>query len=335
MTILQAGFPKSGNLWLYKIIKSSIQHSGQPYRQFMTSQPVYQQVKDLTLSYDEQASTDVLDIDPDGCFYRVSTIFREPVTDIESYMSQCSHAWTHSDLHPQGLEVLPLFDKVVYIIRDPRDVAISLSKFAFTPYAQQYLHLARRQRDPDSYLQSTLESNARNWVRNVGSYLRSKDHLNIHVVFYERMLYHFDEEFRHLLDYLELSLSQDAREAIKHQVSFTTMHQSNPNHVRQGKSGNWKQKLTSPQQQQVLNVAGSMLSLLHYPCGSQESTALELPSLPPQLDQQEIEQAMAQARKMTLRRIMHYGAEVVSHPQALGLYLKRLQKFLINLSNRA
>ncbi|NJM16702.1 MAG: sulfotransferase domain-containing protein, partial [Bacteroidales bacterium] len=44
--------------------------------------------------------------------------------------------------------VFPKFDKIVYIVRDPRDVALSMARFQFTPYMQTYyphpFHLARR-----------------------------------------------------------------------------------------------------------------------------------------------------------------------------------------------
>jgi hypothetical protein len=38
---------------------------------------------------------------------------------------------------PRSMEVLPLFDKIVYLIREPRDIAVSLSRFVFTSHVQR------------------------------------------------------------------------------------------------------------------------------------------------------------------------------------------------------
>jgi aryl sulfotransferase len=138
LCLLQSGLPKSGNFWLYKILQQCLQEAGLPRKAFIQNQPVYEIAKDWSLSYEEQTDIDVLDITGHGCFYRISSIFRHPVKDLDRYLSQTTHVWTHSPFCDAFHQVLPRFDKVVYIIRDPRDTALSHARFMLTPYMKTY-----------------------------------------------------------------------------------------------------------------------------------------------------------------------------------------------------
>ncbi len=293
MTFLQIGMAKSGNFWLYRILRDIISLSGIEYRSFIEQHPIYELAKTWELSHDMQAGIDVLDIEPQRCFYRIASIFRMPIDDLDDYVRQCSHVWTHSTFCPQSLDVLTKFDKIVYIVRDPRDVAISLSRFAFTPYMQK--HRPTQESDPGSYLAARLDRIMRHWVRHVAGYLEHRDESRIHFVFYERLLHSFDAELSRLLQYLDIELEQDALSQIKRNASFQVMKDQNPLHVRKGKAGQWDQVLTRAQKRLAVQIAGPMLDLLHYPRRYGEVDGL--PGLPTQLDGGYLRQAREKARR--------------------------------------
>lgn len=316
MRILQTGEAKSGNLWLYKILQNIIHCAGLENPSFIQNHPIHDLAKTWDLSYKEQADIDVLDIEPHQCFYRISSVFRMPIEDIDDYIHQCSHVWTHSLFCERSLSVLPKFDKVVYIIRDPRDVAISRSRFAFTPYMLKYY--PHGVTDPDSFLELSLDGTVRRWVQHVGGYLKHKDDLHIYVVFYERLLRSFDTELSHLLRYLDIKLDEKAIDHIKREVDFTTMKTENPDHVRRGRSGEWAQLFTDEQKRQVVSIAGPMLKLLNYLVGEDQVNSL-LPCLPAQLSSNQIEKAIAYSSPSHARSMRRMFMEKV----------KRIFKFII------
>lgn len=294
MTILQAGMAKSGNFWLYRILQNIIHYAGLPQRSFIQQQPIYAIAQTWPLSTEEQASVDVMDIEAHGCFYRISSIFRMPIEDLDGYIAQCSHVWTHSDFCTLSDVVLPKFDKVVYIIRDPRDVALSMSRFVFTDYMRRYN--PHGETDPDAFLDRTLSLRMKNWVEHVGGYLKAHQRLNIHVVFYERLLHDFDAELRRLLACLDVALSEEDIARIRQDVDFAAMHSANPQHVRKGQAGQWRQALSKRQQRRARRVAGPMLRLLGYPLMATDAD--RLPTLPIRLVADQIDRAVQHARLM-------------------------------------
>jgi len=277
MAILQAGIAKSGNFWLYKIIQSVIRHSELEAKSFIKQHPIYSLARSWDLPTTDHADIDTLEINPFQCVTLIWPIFREPVDDIDSYINSCSHVWTHSHLSEYALTVLPKFDRIVYILRDPRDVAVSMSKFAFTPYYMK--HCPHQYGNPEEYLADRLEALIRNWAQHVSNYLRFQKQLDVHVVFYERLLQSFDADFSALLRYLGITLSQDAISAITKEVGFETMKSENPDHVRKGRSGQWANVLTEEQNRQTIEIAGSLLEFLNYPL-NKDSIGQQIPTLP-------------------------------------------------------
>ncbi|NJP04816.1 MAG: sulfotransferase domain-containing protein [Chloroflexaceae bacterium] len=285
MKLLQIGVAKSGNFWLYKVLQSILHESGIEQRSFIQSQPIYAQAQTWQLSQAEQAGVDVLDITPNGCFYRISSVFREPVPDLDAYLNQVTHVWSHSPFCNTSADVLGKFDRVIYIIRDPRDVAISMSRFVFTPYMRQYYPSAAQQTSPEEVLDRQLAMHVGAWALHVGQYLLHRDHIGLYLLFYERMLYDFDNELQRLLHYLGLELDQAARDRIKQSTSFDTMKRQNPGHVRAGRSSGWVDTLTPAQKQRAVRVGAPMLNILQYPLNDSRNAERMLPVAPGVPDQ--------------------------------------------------
>lgn len=262
MHLLQAGAAKSGNLWLYKIIEQIFDRAGISQKSFVQNQPIYDIARDWPLSYPEQVDIDMLDIREQKCYWRISTIFQMPIEDLSEYISRSSHVWTHSRICDRSLSAYPKFDKVVYIVRDPRDRAISEAKFAFSDYMQRF--------DPpkepsfEAYIESNLEAMMNRWRWHVYDHIRYAEDLNVHVVFYERLLEQFEEELERLLDYLEIELTQQEKDAIAGAVSFSSMKKESPKHLRKGKSGDWETHFSPDQKKRAHDIIEPLISYTHY-----------------------------------------------------------------------
>lgn len=265
MHLLQGGAAKSGNLWLYKIIEQIFRRSGIDRISFVQSQSIYPIAQNWPLSYPEQADIDMLDIVSEQCYWRISTVFRMPIEDIEGYISRSNHVWTHSRICDRSLDVYPLFDKIVYIVRDPRDRAISESKFAFSDYMQRFSPCAEE--TFEEYLENNLEQMMSRWRWHVYDHLKYAEELDIHVVFYERLLHEFQEELDKLLNYLGVELSLRDREEIARNVDFSSMKRENPEHLRKGETGEWEKHFSNSQTKRAHSIIEPLVSHLGYNSG--------------------------------------------------------------------
>jgi aryl sulfotransferase len=131
--------------------------------------------------------------------------------------------------------VLPKFDKIVYIIRDPRDAALSHARFVLTPYMKKYF--PNDFESKEEYLEKQLEGKLTSWVQHVAPYIAYSDDFDIHVVFYERLLNSFADELDRLVDYLEVTLTEQERRSVEEAVTFQSMKEENPEHVTEREGG--------------------------------------------------------------------------------------------------
>lgn len=274
MKILQAGYPKSGNFWLYRLLQSVMGQAGLERKSFIRQQPIYELAKNWELSYPEQADIDMLDILYPKCFFRISSAYRWPVENISEYVRQSSHVWTHSNICPTSHEVFPLFDKIVYIIRDPRDVLLSKTRFAFTPYMQK--HYPTYHPHQEEFRKKELEAVMDAWRWHVQEYLRHARQLNVYLLFYERLKDDAEAELARLLDYLELKLSARDQQQVLERISFNKMKNNNPQHVRKGSLYGWMDELSEEENLRALSYCYPLLKLLGYPLERE----LSLPASP-------------------------------------------------------
>lgn len=263
MSILQGGVPKCGNFWLYQIIQQILTRNGQSTTGFIEQQPIYSLAKAWDLNFPGQARIDVLEITDLQLSYRISSIYRMPVEDLAHYIAQSPHIWTHSPVCKRSAEVLELFEKKVYIIRDPRDRALSAAKYYCSPYMLKYF--PQEERDPGMFLQKNFRRLMHEWVWHVWDHLRLSRPHNIHIAFFEGFLSNFQQELGRLLDYLEVGLPQNQREELEKAVSFATLKKENPKHLKKGESGYWVGQLTDEKIEEAEIIAGPLLRYLNYP----------------------------------------------------------------------
>ena len=268
MKILQGGAPKCGNFWLYQIIQHILTQTSQTPKSFIQRQPIYELAKTWDLNYPSQASIDVLDVTDLQYSYRISSIFRMPVEDINAYIDQTDHIWTHSPICKRSLELLGLLDKKVYILRDPRDRAISASRYYTSAYMLKYY--PQEEQDAKRYLDKNFEQLMLEWVWHVYDHLRLSRQHNIHICLYEGFLLDFQSELARLLHYLGVEMGEAQREELQEAMSFATLKSKNPKHLKKGQSGYWMDQLTEEQVEQAEIIAGPLIRLLNYPTANNQ-----------------------------------------------------------------
>ncbi|NEO79901.1 sulfotransferase domain-containing protein [Moorena sp. SIO4G3] len=282
MNILQISLPKSGTFWLANILSNIVKEAGIAEKAFVKTQPIYEAAKTWDLPIKNMLDINMINITNEVLFYRIANIFIYPIQDFNEYINNTTNVWTHSLACCKTPEVLEKFDKTVYIIRDPRDVAISWSHFAFTPFMKKhYYYVAGNEVNPESFLKNKLYTCISDWMNHVGGYLKSKKELDIYVIFYENLCNNFNNELQKMLEYLEIELDSDSIARIKEQVDFTSMKKDSPDHVREGGFYKWKNVLSNEQKEKCWQIAQPLLSLLNYPLGDHDLD--KLPRIPVEL----------------------------------------------------
>jgi aryl sulfotransferase len=258
--IIQIGYPKSGSYWLYKILSEIKAVAGIKHRSFIKEDPIYPLAKEWDLVSKEQADIDMIDVLYQGCFYRISSRYRNRIENLDQYVKKTNHVWTHSNFCSKSPEVFKHFDKVIYIIRDPRDIAVATAKYAFSPYMKK--HFPTWHQDIEEYLEKELPGICKSWTNHVMEYLECG--VKIHFLFYERLLFDFDNELNSLLEYLQLDLSTSKTAEIKNHVAFNNLLGSNPEQQKPKLYG-WKNRLSGWQKSRCLDNAKPLLHFLNYP----------------------------------------------------------------------
>ncbi|MDX5480979.1 MAG: sulfotransferase domain-containing protein [Hymenobacteraceae bacterium] len=294
MKILQGGAPKCGNFWLYQILQQLLRKAGVDTTAFIQKQPVYTLAKEWDLNYPSQASIDVLDITDLQYSYRISSIYRMPVEDIASYLAQTNHVWTHSPICKRSDELLSLFEKKVYIVRDPRDRAISASKYYTSDYMLKYY--PQEEKDPTRYLEKNFDALMLEWVWHVFDHLRLSRKYDIHIAFYEGFLMDFQQELERLLHYLQIELSKEEKAELQEAMSFASLKQNNPKHLKKGLSGYWMDQLTAAQVERAEVIAGPLIRFLGYP--SDTSMPMRYSTEPPHQDFEQLKQEIIESQEV-------------------------------------
>jgi aryl sulfotransferase len=257
------GYPKSGNFWLYQILEEIMKRSGNWEPSFIQQHPIQDLAQSWELNYPTQSEIDMIDITDLQVVYRISSIFRMPITDLSEYLQNTNHVWTHSPICSKSGEIFNLFDKKIYIIRDPRDVIISASRYYCSPYMIKYF--PQEEKDPEKFLKKNLQRLLHEWVWHVWDHLRLRKKYDLHISFFEGFKLDFQRELSLLLKYLEIQLSAEEKLAIEQAVSFQEMKKENPRHLKKGKSGYWMQQLSGDQIEQADRIAGPLMEYLGYP----------------------------------------------------------------------
>lgn len=262
MKILQIGYPKSGNFWLYQILQQLLETTGHNTKSYIQQHPIHALAKTWELNFPNQADIDVIDITDLQTTYRISSIFKMPVENMEAYLQKTNHVWTHSPVCKSSEKIFSAFDKKVYIIRDPRDVLLSASRYFCSDYMLKYF--PQEETEPQAFLEKNFEELLRQWVWHVWDHLRLQEKSNIHICYFEGFLNDFQHELALLLDYLQLELNFQERKKLEEAVSFSQLQKENPKHLKKGSHGQWTEGLTAGQKEKAEIITGPLLDYLGY-----------------------------------------------------------------------
>ena len=287
MKVLHTGYGKSGNSWLYSIVKLALDAAGHPDKGFLREHPVHQPLTDAGFLglLEGGHLVDCFDVTEHGYVFELGrTSAWAPILDLEDYVARCRQLWTHAHPDSRLYDIARRVDRTVCIVRDVRDVAVSNARYMFSPANVKHFPQYRRgHANPQEYLDATFQGILHDWADHVYACLRRRDEWPLHIVLYERLLSQFDSEFDRLLTFLGLDLEAPAKAAIKQQVSFDTMRTQGAEHVQVGRRDQWRKALTPKQQDLADCVAGTLLRLLGYPT-SHETDMIGDPEVPAVLD---------------------------------------------------
>ncbi|MGB7786006.1 MAG: sulfotransferase domain-containing protein [Salinimicrobium sp.] len=263
MKLLQIGYPKSGNFWLYQILEQILIRSGNFQKKFIQQHPIHELAKTWELNYPTQADIDMIDITELQTVYRISSIFQMPVTNFSEYLQNTNHVWTHSPVCERTAKVYKYFNKKVYVVRDPRDVVLSAAKYYCSPYMLKYF--PQPISDPEEFLNQHFERLLQEWVWHVWDHLRLQEKFGLHLSFFEGFKLNFQQELVLLLEYLQLKLPALEKIALEEAVSFKTLKNKNPKHLKKGTSGYWMDRFSEEQAEKAEMIAGPLIRFLGYP----------------------------------------------------------------------
>ena len=90
------------------------------------------------MSYKEQAEIDTIKFDSNKLKIFISNIYEKEISNPTDYFKSCSLAWTHTEFNKFFYTFENNISKIIYIIRDPRDVFTSKVNFVFSDYSLKY-----------------------------------------------------------------------------------------------------------------------------------------------------------------------------------------------------
>lgn len=262
MTVVQNGVAKSGNLWLYRTIEGILQHADRQPSSWIERQPIYQEAQYWELSFRGQAGIDTIDVGPRDVHAYISSLWRDQILDMERFLEQASHVWTHSPWSPHLQEVYERCERRVYIVRDPRDIVVSMAKFEDTPYKRRLR--PTQENSVSEHIERRALTATLNWVRHVGFHALHRRSSDIHVVFFENLKTDFKEEASDLATYLGVDMDADQLAGLAKRVSLEAMREQDSGHVRRGEIGQGRRQIPHEKLDGMREIAGPLMEVLGY-----------------------------------------------------------------------
>lgn len=279
--LLALGYPKCGNVWLRALLADLLCAGGVDFRQIMESHPIAPVLEAMDLGIVDQARQDQVMFAPLRAYQDIPMVFRWAIPDIHEYAAATSMAHSHSAWVPAIDAMARAFSHRVLIVRDPRDVAVSWSRWIFTPFNR--LHRPTLHETPDGLLRSDLLIRVREWNDHQRGWLEEAPaDPGLHVVFYERLVEDTAGELGRMARHLGLDVEEEVLAEVAARHALGEMRKKQPHHVFRGRWGGWREYLDDRQVVQVQQVCGRMMKALGYPltrseCDDWTPSALRVP----------------------------------------------------------
>lgn len=259
--VLHVSYVKSGSYFLWQAFDGLFRAADRK-RSFVQGHAI-QAMRDAWPDFSiDQFDIDQILVQDEAAYWQVEMQHVEPIRDLDDYLAQCSHVWTHSFLCERSWETYPRFPRVCLIVRDPRDALASMAHFVGTPFMRRYHpHPAQ---SPGDYVTLELERFLTDWVRHTGEHWRARKALAIRFLHYERMVADLPGALRELADWVGLRLDDASIVCIARDLGVDAMKKKNPQHVRKGGSGGFRELLTPSQQERALAICGPTMREVGY-----------------------------------------------------------------------
>ena len=282
--VLVLGYPKCGNVWLRALLADLLRAGGVDFRQVMAQHPIASALETMDLGIRNQARQDQVRFDPLRAYQDIPMVFSWAIPDIHAYAAATSMAHSHSPWQPAIDSFIRAFSHRVLIVRDPRDVAVSWSRWIFTPFNR--LHRPTVHQSPDALLRSDLPIRAQEWNVHQRSWLEEAPaDPTLHLVFYEQLVADTPGELGRMARHLGLDVPDEAMENVAASHALGEMRKKQPHHIFRGHWGGWREHLDDRQVLQVQQACGRMMKALGYPltradCEGWTPAALRPPARP-------------------------------------------------------
>ena len=261
LKVLQCGYPKSGNYFLWKLISLCQRKKGY-YSSFLVKSGLSELLKHLFKShgvspvFKEYFEVDDVTIQENEII--IANFPDLPVkVDPELILHSSSLIWTHSE--PEKIIKFALRVPVrFYLIRDGRDVVNSFIHHTCREnirklYGYQITEPAKVYERLDIFEKYVYE-----WTKHIKSFLEWRN-LFIEVRFEE--LVNFGKHFQLILKLFSL---EKERDFFVKELSFEKLKINNPEHIRKGQIGNWKEFFSEKHKEIFKEIGGDLLIKLGY-----------------------------------------------------------------------
>ena len=282
--LLALGYPKCGNVWLRALLADLLRAGGVDFRQIMERHPIAPVLESMDLGIRDQARQDQVRFEALRAYQDIPMVFTWAIPDIHAYAAATSMAHSHSPWQPAIDSFIRAFSHRVLIVRDPRDVAVSWSRWIFTPFNR--LHRPTVHESPDALLRSDLPIRAQEWNVHQRSWLEEAPaDPTLHLVFYEQLVADTPGELGRMARHLGLDVPDEAMENVAASHALGEMRKKQPHHIFRGHWGGWREHLDDRQVLQVQQACGRMMKALGYPltradCEGWTPAALRPPARP-------------------------------------------------------
>ena len=272
--VLLASYPKSGNTWMRAFLASLARGGRTP--------DINTELTTHTLTWRSECDAWIGLETSDLTAAEVATI--RPYVSRRAAATMTGVVKVHdANLVPPGGREPPYpadsIDRVVYIVRDPRDVALS----SIHHFAKPIEVMVGDMNDPDfgvGYsahgLSNNVQQHISTWSRHVESWLDATA-LSVHLVRYEDMMRQPERTFAASVEFLGLKHNPDEIARAIHAVSFQSLAaqevragfreisvRADAPFFRRGKTGSWRDELSPILAEQIVYDHGPVMRRVGY-----------------------------------------------------------------------
>ncbi|MDQ7032942.1 MAG: sulfotransferase domain-containing protein [Desulfonauticus sp.] len=256
--VLQCGYPRSGNYFLWRLI-SLCQKKNGIYSSFLIKSGLSKMFEYLfDFKKIEPLFKEFFEVDEVIIEGKKSVVAKLPIEiDQELLLHSSSLIWTHSS--PREIVDFALRIPLrFYLIRDGRDV---VNSFIHHSCRENVRKLCGYQiKEPIQVYErfDIFEKYVRGWAEHVKSFLEWKQ-IFIEIRF--EKLVNFGPHFQLILKLFSLEKEE---KFFKSTLTFEKLKKENPEHIRKGQVGNWREFFTERHKEIFKEIAGDLLIRLSY-----------------------------------------------------------------------